>query len=276
MKFISWEEAVQKCLDSPELHNLAHDAYFGDSFEACKRYHASSEYKEIKQLIPRQAGKALDLGAGNGILSGALAMDGWDVTAVEPDSSNLVGAGAIRNLAKRANININVLEAMGEEIPIKGSKFDLIVARQVLHHADDLQNFCSEMARLSNQNTLILTLRDHVINNKKQLLKFFDKHPLHHLYGGENAYTIAEYRAAFISAGIKIKKEIKSFDSVINYDPMTKDEIYQNILNISGPLKFIVKILLQVLSFKFICSFLAFIDNRPGRLISFIAQKKVS
>ena len=41
-------------------------------------------------MIPRKAGRALDLGAGNGILSYALAREGWSVTAVEPDPSALV------------------------------------------------------------------------------------------------------------------------------------------------------------------------------------------
>lgn len=274
MKYISWEDAVQKCLDSPELSDLARDAYFGDPEDAANRYYCSSEYKELKKILPSSPKKALDLGAGNGILSWALAKDGWEVTAIEPDHSNIVGAGAIRKLAKKTKIKINVIEAMGEDIPIKTESYDLIVARQVLHHANNLDEFCKEISRLSNTNTTIITLRDHVISNKDQLPDFLNKHPLHNLYGGENAFTLNEYRNAFKNAELNITKEIRSFDSVINYDPMTKNDIIKNILDIFGPLRSFVKIFINVIPFPIILKILSFIDNRPGRLVSFIASKK--
>lgn len=272
-KYICWEDAVQKCLDSPELSDLARDAYFGNPVDAANRFYNSCEYKELKKIIPSTPKKALDLGAGNGILSWALAKDGWDVTAIEPDSSTLVGAGAIRELVKQTKININVIEAMGEDIPIEAELYDLIVARQVLHHANDLDQFCKEIARLSNPDTIIITLRDHVISNKNQLPDFLNKHPLHNLYGGENAFTLKEYRNAFKNANINIMKEIKSFDSVINYDPMTKNDIIGQILDASGPLRIFVKILINIIPFFIVLRVLSFIDNRPGRLVSFIAKK---
>ena len=47
-----------------------------------------------------QRGQALDVGAGRGIASYALAREGFTVTVLEPDDSHLVGAGAIRSLAE--------------------------------------------------------------------------------------------------------------------------------------------------------------------------------
>lgn len=267
----TWEDAVRWCLDTPEMADLALDAYFGDPLEAAIRYRTSPEYAEVSRVIPQVPGRVLDLGAGNGILSWALAADGWDVTAVEPDPSNLIGAGAIRMLAGQTDAPITVIEAMGEDIPLESAGFDLVVARQVLHHANDLPAFCSEMARLSGMGATILTLRDHVISGPEQLQPFLEHHPLHHLYGGENAFTLPEYRSAITSAGLSIKSEWRSFQSVMNYDPMTQDEIQGKLAAVTGPLKGPIGAVLKTLPFGLIAEVATALDRRPGRLVSFLA-----
>ena len=44
------------------------------------------------------------------------------VTAVEPDPSDLVGAGAIRALSKETGVAIEVVEAFGEAVPIDAGR----------------------------------------------------------------------------------------------------------------------------------------------------------
>ena len=253
------------------MADLARDAYFDEPVIAATRYRASPEYAEVRRVIPQTPGRVLDLGAGNGILSWALAVDGWDVTAIEPDPSDLIGAGAIRALAKQTSTPIAVIEAMGEDIPLESAGFDLVVARQVLHHADDLPAFCSEMARLSRIGATILTLRDHVISGPKQLQPFLDRHPLHHLYGGENAFTLSEYRNSISSAGLTIQRQWCSFQSVMNYDPMTQGEIRGKLAAATGPLSAPIGALLKTLPFGLIAEVATSLDRRPGRLVSFLA-----
>ena len=266
-----WEDAVRWCLETPHMADLARDAYFGDPIEAAARYRASAEYVALRKVIPQKPGRVLDLGAGNGILAWALAADGWDVTAVEPDPSHLVGAGAIRALAEKTGTPIAVIEAMGEDIPLEASEFDLVVARQVLHHASDLRAFCAEMSRLSRKGGVILTLRDHVISGPEQMKAFLDKHPLHHLYGGENAFTLTEYRDALGAAGLNIQSEWRSFQSVMNYDPMTQGEIRGKLAAKAGPLKTPLRVVLNILPFGLIAPIATALDRRPGRLVSFLA-----
>ena len=268
---MNWEDAVRWCLDTPAMADLAQVAYFGDPVEAAERYSTSPEYAEVRRVIPQTPGRVLDLGAGNGILSWALAADGWDVTAVEPDPSDLIGAGAIRALAEQTGTPITVIEAMGEDIPLESADFDLVVARQVLHHAEDLPAFCLEMARLSGTGATILTLRDHVISGPTQLQPFLDHHPLHHLYGGENAFSLAEYRDAISSAGLSIQSEWRSFQSVMNYDPMTEGEIRSKLAALTGPLRSPTGAMLKTLPFGLIAEVATFLDRRPGRLVSFLA-----
>jgi len=46
-------------------------------------------------------------------------------------------------------------------------------------------------------------------------------HPLHQLYGGENAYLLEEYKSAIQTGGIKIESILNPFASDINLFPDT-------------------------------------------------------
>ena len=124
---------------------------------------------------------------------------------------------------------------------------------------------------------LVITLRDHVISGPSQLPAFFEKHPLHHLYGGENAFEIGQYRTALTDAGLRIKHELGSLASVINYAPMTQDQIRKGIADqVGGRLPFLAGTLrlgLACLPFGAISAVATSVDRRPGRLVSFICEK---
>src|SRR6202521_5711825 len=92
----SWEQAVRWLREQPEQRELVLANYYDDPLtEAATRYWRSAEWREIRTILPNPLGaKALDVGAGRGIASFALAKDGFAVTALEPDESGLVGAGA--------------------------------------------------------------------------------------------------------------------------------------------------------------------------------------
>jgi SAM-dependent methyltransferase len=272
---LSWEDAVRWLLDQPDRQELARAAYFDlPTKNAARRYHQSAEFAALRAFLPSRPGRALDLGAGNGILSYALAADGWTVTAVEPDPSDMVGAGAIRRLSSDTGVPIDVIEAFGEAIPLEGAGYDLVIARQVLHHAHDLPQLCREMARLARPGGQIITLRDHVISGPEQMRPFLDAHPLHHLYGGENAFTLDEYRRALCRAGLVVDKTLKSFDSVINYAPLTEREIRGAASDpLPGFLKPVARLVAGITPFALLCRLATAVDRRPGRLVSFVAGK---
>jgi len=90
-KYVSWEEAVAWLIAQPDQQELARDCYFDSSPEdAAERYSRSDEWKAIGALLPSRPGLALDVGAGRGIASYALAKAGWTVVAIEPDASALL------------------------------------------------------------------------------------------------------------------------------------------------------------------------------------------
>jgi len=214
-KFGSWEDAVQWLIDQPNQQQLVLDCYYDQPLQgAADRYWKSQEWQAIRSLMPEQKGKALDIGAGQGISSYALAKDGWDVIALEPDPSDLVGTGAINRLAEENQLQITITGNAGEKIPFEDASFDFVLARQVLHHANDLPQLCAEVFRVLKPGGMFIVARDHVISSPGDLPKFLDIHPLHKLYGGEHAYQLGEYVDAIQAAGFEVERVLRPFDSV--------------------------------------------------------------
>jgi ubiquinone/menaquinone biosynthesis C-methylase UbiE len=273
-----WEDAVAWLRSQPDRQEFVRACYYDlPVSSAAARYESSDEWREALKLLPATSGRALDVGAGNGIVSYALAKAGWAVTALEPDPSDFVGAGAIRELSDTGSLNIRVVQEFGEKMPFGDAEFNLVYARQVMHHAYDLEQFCKEAARVLAVGGTFIGSREHVISSSKQLPDFLDSHPLHKLYGGENAFTLQQYTEAMERAGLKVVRVLKPFDSPINYSPQTRDtiaiELQKRLKRL--PLGFIPA---NVLKFDFIRSLsmriLSQIDRRPGRVYSFVAIKQ--
>jgi SAM-dependent methyltransferase len=222
----TWEEAVLWLKAQPDQAELVRDCFFDDPLlDSAQRYYASSEWEAVRQLTGPAEGRALDVGAGRGISSYALASDGWQVTAVEPDPSAVIGAGAIEELATASNLPIHVVEDWGETLPFPDGSFDLVYGRQVLHHARDLPTLCAEMARVLKPGGTFLATREHVIFKDADLAVFLAEHPLHRLYGGENAYRLGEYKRAIEMAGIRLTRVLNPWASAVNLHPRTAADI---------------------------------------------------
>ena len=137
----TWEDAVIWLRNQPNKQQLVMDAFYDDPLiAAAKRYHDSTEWKAISELLRGRCGRALDVGAGHGIASYALAREGFEVTSLEPDASTIVGAAAIRGLASETELPINVVEEFSERLPFVDGLFDLVFAQAVLHHTRDLRS----------------------------------------------------------------------------------------------------------------------------------------
>ena len=266
---MTWEEAVHWLREQPDQQFLVKACYYDDPLvDAAKRYYIDPEWMAIRQLIPSKHGDALDVGGGRGISSYALAMDGWNVTALEPNPGMLVGAGAIRQLVDETGIRINVVEEWGEQLPFPDESFDLLHARQVLHHAHDLNIFCKELFRVLKPGGMLIATREHVIDKPQDLQVFLDAHPLHRFYGGENAFTLKEYKKALLAAGFELSRVFSPWETPINYFPGTFSDIQNTISEkLHWPWAGLIpNILVNFLSRRL---------NNPGRLYTFIAEKRL-
>jgi SAM-dependent methyltransferase len=271
----TWEDTVQALIDDPAQRELVEACYFDPPhLGALQRFHASAEWQAVRALLPAAPGTAVDIGAGNGIVSHALARDGWTTIAVEPDPSGLVGAEAIRRAGREAGLEIDVRGGTGEALPVDSESADVVIARQVLHHAADLPAFCRDIARVLKPGGMLLALRDHVVTGPGQMEAFFDIHPLHRHYGGENAFEIRQYRAAMEAAGLQIVRQMDAFDTVINLAPYTEESMCEALAARSGPLRPVAQVALSIPPVRQAAfAALSRLDRRPGRLVSFHCVK---
>jgi len=263
---MTWEESVQWLRNQSDQQELVKAAFYDDPLlDAAERYAGSREWAAVRTFLPAQKGVVLDIGAGRGIAAFALAKDGWVVTALEPDSSKLVGAGAIRDLAKEASLDIDVVQEWGESLPFADATFKVVHCRQVLHHARDLKKLCSEINRVLQPGGTMIATREPVISRKEDLGAFLKAHPLHHLYGGENAYLLKEYVQAIVSAGMLMNQVFNPFASEINVYPATLKSIKAGMAARLGvPTWIIPNVALRVYGA---------LTNAPGRIYTFVARK---
>jgi len=222
----SWEAAVRSYRARPGNDAAVRANYFDLPVRgAAERYAAGEEWAAVLDLLGPGGGRTvLDMGAGNGVASHALARAGWRVTALEPDSSAEVGANAIRALAAETGLPIATVRTQGERLPFPDGCFDAVHGRQVLHHAADLDRMVAEAARVLRPGGACLFTREHVVDDADQLARFLAEHPLQHLYGGEHAYPRARYEAAIRSAGLTLTGVWGPLETPINFHPGTEAE----------------------------------------------------
>ncbi|MCS3928205.1 SAM-dependent methyltransferase [Bradyrhizobium elkanii] len=274
----TWEDAVVWLRDQPNQRQLVLDAYYDDPLiAAAERYFAGDEWQAVSKLLRGRSGRALDVGAGRGIASYALAREGFAVIALEPDPSAIVGAVAIRTLAAEAKLPIEVVEEFSERLPFDDSAFDVVFARAVLHHTRDLDGACREMFRVLRPGGIFIAAREHVISKEADLGQFLDQHPLHHLYGGEHAFLLDRYTGALRAAGFERVEILAPLQSPINLFPYTIDTLRAAVVEKlsrkipAGPLWRAA--LGSKAVFTSLLSVAEPFDNRPGRLYSFVCHK---
>jgi len=221
---LTWEQAVAWLRGQPGQEELVKACFFDDPLkEAADRFYQSEEWRETDKLLPiPHSGFILDLGAGRGISSYALAKKGWKVIALEPDPSPLVGNGAIRELIETSGLDIQVSGECGEKMPFEDNYFDAIYCRQALHHSKSLPGTCGEVARVLKPGGIFIATREHVVDHPNDMQLFLKNHTLHHLYGGENAFSLPQYINAMEDAGFLFKKILTPYDNPINYFPVTQ------------------------------------------------------
>lgn len=91
-------------------------------------------------------GRALELGSGTGGLSAALALAGFEVDGIEPDSAGL-RASALRAQRYPGTV-MRFQDGKAESLPFDDESFDLVVSSQVLEHIPDREGAIRECHRV--------------------------------------------------------------------------------------------------------------------------------
>ena len=105
-------------------------------------------------IIGVKSGKLLDFAAGTCWTSYIFAEIGFDVIALEMNSSDICGLGVFRKY--REKMPFNALLGDCERSPVKEGIFDVVFCHQALHHATDLNRMVAEMARCAKTNGIVI------------------------------------------------------------------------------------------------------------------------
>jgi hypothetical protein len=119
-----------------------------------------------------------------------------------------------------------------------------------------------------------------VISREADLSRFLDRHPLHHLYGGEHAFLLDRYIDALKAAGFASLEVLPPLQSPINLFPYTIESLRDAIIEKVSqriPAKPLLRLALcSDRVFQSLLSLAGHFDNRPGRLYSFVGRKAAS
>lgn len=257
-------------------------SYVGSDVVQCaQRFANSEEFQAVMDFlsiykIDPLVSTLLDIGAGNGIASWAFAKSGFAVEALEPNPSPLVGHGAIEKLTSVTGISIRIHKTWGEALPVCDNSFNIVYCRSVLHHAHDLVQMLREIRRVLRPSGILLVCREHVISKPEDLTAFLSRHPMHQFTAEENAYLLQEYLSAFQCAGLDILRVLRPLESVINFYPMTCEELGNMITTFAQSLlgPSVGGMLSKTHLFQNVyVRWRDFRDNTPGRLFTFICRK---
>lgn len=182
---------------APDLRQIVKAEYLDASLDdAAVRFAGGDELKIILNLL-REGGvgtgaRVLDLGGGRGILSAALAANGYAPVLCEISRSSICGLGALRNRPTAFPLVCGDFNNIG----IADETFDAVVCKQVLHHAEDLDRCLSEAHRVLKPGGFFLAYKEHSLpwyGGKQQFLR---QHPATEYGAQEGAFrTIRYWRA---------------------------------------------------------------------------------
>lgn len=100
----AYEGAVRAIWADPAMAEVVHSSFLHEDLEeALAAFLASEHWARVRRLLDecgvKPGSRVLDFGGGRGMISAALATNGFAATLCEPNPSEIVGTGAARKLS---------------------------------------------------------------------------------------------------------------------------------------------------------------------------------
>jgi SAM-dependent methyltransferase len=153
-----------------------------------------------RPYLPGVDGRVLDLGAGTGRFSAALAdAGGATVVACEPSD-------AMRAVCRVRCSGIPIVGGTAQAAPFREHAFDAVWASQVIHHVDDLTAFAASLRRILRPGGHVLLRGGFGSPSRLPLYRYFPE-----AWAATAAVTVslAEISAVLAVAGIQLIDHVK-------------------------------------------------------------------
>jgi SAM-dependent methyltransferase len=203
----AYERAVLAFRADPTLCTLVDKNYLEpDLLAAASRYAQSDELSTICEILwpcVRPGQYILDLGAGRGLTSLALAAKGFRVISVDCDASEVVGISALARV--RPLVSAPVAPMLGNvlALPFRSASFDAVFCRSLLHHLPSLSQGVLEMFRVLRPGGVLVACNEHVLSIFSNGSRFLAAHPAVRHGVDERAYPAWTYLYRLRRAGFR-------------------------------------------------------------------------
>jgi ubiquinone/menaquinone biosynthesis C-methylase UbiE len=202
-----YERSVLGFRADPRMRGFAERNYLDEDLQqAVSRYASSNEFSRICTILRpylASGSRLLDIGAGRGLTSLALAQRGAHVISVESDPSEVVGVGALGKFRRKPALPLTPVRGDILRLPFADRCFDVIFCRSVLHHLRDLGEGLRESYRVLKPGGTFLAVNEHILALLSNGKRFLKAHPATAFGVNENAYHIMAYWRKLRRAGFR-------------------------------------------------------------------------
>lgn len=203
----AYERSVQGFRGNPAQRAFVEKNYLEEDLgRAVLRYAGSDEFRRVGRILARHlppGGCLLDVGAGRGLSSLALAQAGFRVFSVEYDSSALVGIGALAGFLAGCALPLTLIRADALALPFRDAFFDVVFCRSLLHHLDDLKRGLREISRVLKPGGCFIACNEHIVSIFSNGTSFRRAHPAMAYGVNERAYQAWRYRWQLRKSGFR-------------------------------------------------------------------------
>ncbi|MEX6690516.1 class I SAM-dependent methyltransferase [Danxiaibacter flavus] len=191
-------------------HSDVKKGFINRLYHIVRNYTLQSKKKLLNQVNNNSKGALLDIGAGTGAFANTMKLDGWQVTALEPDDV------ARENALKNYGLQLQTPDTLYN---LPENSFNVITMWHVLEHVHDLHGYIDTFHRILESNgTLIIAVPNYTSYDAEKYGQYWA------------AYDVPRHLYHFSPDCMQRLMQSHGF-TVTNYIPMWFDSFYVSMLS---------------------------------------------
>jgi 2-polyprenyl-3-methyl-5-hydroxy-6-metoxy-1,4-benzoquinol methylase len=181
--------------------------YNRDTFSKREFETRESRLRKALAMFEREAGRGrvLDVAAGSGIAAGALAEQGWQVSALD------ISAELVEQIESRGEIEAAVHDLSEGPLPFGDGTFEAIFAGEIIEHLVDTASFVAELRRVLKPGGIAVITTPNLASFENRLRLLLGRYPIWVEYelsdqGHVRSYTVPTLRHQLRSNAFEVEQ----------------------------------------------------------------------
>lgn len=193
------------------LSNYNRDTFSKREFET-----RESRLRKALAMFERETarGRVLDVAAGSGIAAGALAEQGWRVSALD------ISAELVEQIERRGAIDAAVHDLSDGPLPFEDDSFEAVFAGEIIEHLVDTASFVAELRRILKPGGIVVITTPNLASFENRLRLLLGRYPIWVEYelsdqGHVRSYTVPTLRAQLRRNGFAVEQVVGNWVPVV-------------------------------------------------------------